>query len=56
MTRQKETPLAGGASRNQLVRWMRGPVTPLALQSQFLIGARRVRPELAATLATFAFG
>ena len=30
--------------------------TPLALQSQFLIGARHVRPELAAMLATLAFG
>ncbi len=30
--------------------------TPLGLQSQFLIGACHVRPELAAMLATLAFG
>jgi hypothetical protein len=51
-----ETPHKGGASRNQLGGWLRDPLTPLALQSQFLIGAHHIRPELAAMLPTLAFG
>ena len=51
-----ETPPTGGASRMQLGGWMRDPLNPLALQSQFLIGACKVRPEWAAMLAGLAFG
>lgn len=53
---KKEAPHDGGASRNQLGGWLRDPLTPLTLQSQFLIGACHVRPELAAMLTTLAFG
>ena len=58
MTRKSKTPLAatGGASRIPLRGWMRDPVTPIALQSQFLIAAYNVRPEWAAMLAASAFG
>jgi hypothetical protein len=51
-----ETPHKGGASRNSLDGTFRERLTPLALQSQFLIGAHHIRPELAAMLATLAFG
>ena len=44
----------GGASRDLLGGWSQDNLTPIALQSQFLID-RNVRPELAATLAAFAF-
>ena len=44
------------ASRNSCGGWFRDPLTPLALQSQFLIAAHHVRPEVAAMLAALAFG
>lgn len=51
-----ETPRNGGASRNSCGGWFRDCLSPLALQSQFLIAAHHVRPELAATVAALAFG
>jgi hypothetical protein len=53
---KKETPHGGGASHNQLGGWLRDPLTPTTLQSQFLIAAYNVRPEWAAILAASAFG
>lgn len=49
-------PRNGGASRNSLAACFRDNLTPLALQTQFLIGAHRVRPELAPIIAGLAFG
>lgn len=51
-----ETPHGGGASRIQFGDWMHERLNPQTLQSQFLIGACHVRPELAAMLAALAFG
>ena len=56
MPQTNETPQLGGASRIQLGGWMHESLNPIALQSQFLIGAYHVRPELAAMLAALAFG
>ncbi len=56
MPRTFETPpVEGGASRNSCGGWFRDPLTPNALQSQFLIAAHHVRPEWAAMLAAAAF-
>jgi hypothetical protein len=44
------------ASRNSCGGWFRDPLTPRSLQSQFLIAAHNVRPELAAMIAALAFG
>jgi hypothetical protein len=51
-----ETPHDGGASRKRCGGCFRDPSTPRVLQTQFLIGACQVRPELAAMLAAFVFG
>lgn len=56
MPQTNETPHNGGASRNQLGGWLREPLSPITLQSQFLIAACHVRPEWAAVLAATAFG
>lgn len=56
MPQKSETPHNGGASRNQLGRCLRDPLSPTTLQSQFLIAAYNVRPEWAAMLAASAFG
>lgn len=45
-----------GASRDLLGGWSHPLPTPLSMQAQFLIGAHHVRPELAAMLASLAFG
>lgn len=44
------------ASRNSCGGWLRDPLNPCTLQSQFLIAAHNVRPELAAMIAALAFG
>lgn len=44
------------ASRNSCVGWFRDPHNPCTRQSQFLIEAPYVRPELAGTIAALAFG
>jgi hypothetical protein len=56
MPQKCETPAGTGASRNSLVRCFRDCLNPNDLQSQFLIAAYHVRPDLAATLASLAFG
>ena len=56
MPQTNETPHGGGASRIHLGGWMHEPLNPQTLQSQFLMGAYHVRPELAAMLADLAFG
>lgn len=44
------------ASRNSCGGWFRDPLSPCTLQSQFLIAAHHVRPEMAAMIAALAFG
>lgn len=44
------------ASRNSCGGWFRDPLNPCTLQSQVLIAAHNVRPELAAMIAALAFG
>lgn len=56
MPQKSETPRGGGASRIQLGGCMHDPLNPLTLQSQFLISACHVRPEVSAMLASLAFG
>jgi hypothetical protein len=55
---QKSEARAGEArvSRNSCGGWFRDPLSPLTLQSQFLITAHQVRPERAAMIAALAFG
>ena len=55
---QKSETRAGEArgSRNSCGGCFRDPLSPSALQSQFLIAAYNVRPEVAATFAALAFG
>lgn len=57
-TPKKETPLAatGGASCNQLGGWLRDPITLSAYRAQHLIAEHGIRPELAAMVASIAFG
>lgn len=43
-------------SRNSCGGWFRDPLSPRILQSQFLIAAHNVRPEMAAMIAALAFG
>lgn len=56
MLQKCETPAGTGASRNSLDRCFRDCLSPLALQSQFLIAAYHVRPEMAAMMAAAVFG
>ncbi len=56
MPQKCETPAGTGASRNSLDRCFRDCFSPLAIQSQTLIAAYRVRPEIAATLAALVVG
>ena len=56
MPHKCETPRDGGVSRNSCGGWFRDPLSPRILQSQFLIVAHHVRPELAAMVAALAFG
>lgn len=55
MPHNSETPHDGGASRNCLHSF-RDTLSPITLQSQFLIATRHVRPEVAAMVAVLAFG
>lgn len=56
MSQKCETPRDGGVSRNSCGGSFRDNLSPIALQSQFLIAAHHVRPELAAMVAALAFG
>lgn len=56
MAQTYEAPHIGGASRNSCGGCFRAFSTPRVLQTQFLIAACQVRPELAAMLAAFVFG
>ncbi len=55
MPQNSEAPHAGEASRNSLDSF-RDCLNPLTLQSQFLIAAYNVRPEMAAMMAAAVFG
>ena len=44
------------ASRNSCGGWFRDPLSARSIQSQFLIAAYHVRPEMAVMLAALAFG
>lgn len=56
MAQKCETPRKGGASRDKLAGGSRISLTLEAFQAQILITKTGVRPELAAMLATLAFG
>lgn len=56
MPHKSKTPGATGASRNSLDGCFRDYLSPTTLQSQFLITAHHVRPELAAIIAAVVFG
>ncbi len=55
---QKSETRAGEAraSRNSCGGCFRDPLSPCTMQSQFLISSHHVRPEMAAMIATLAFG
>ena len=55
MPHKSETRHDGRASRNSCGGCFRDPLSPLSLQSQFLIAAHHVRPELAGIVATLVF-
>lgn len=55
MPQKCETPAGTGASRNSLDSF-RDSFSPLTHQSQFLIAAYHVRPELAAMMAVAVCG
>ena len=55
MPHKCETPRYGGVSRKRCGGCFRDPLSPLSLQSQFLIAAHHVRPELAGIVATLVF-
>ena len=57
MALHKQNPgVEAGASRSQLGRCFREPLSLQTVQAQFLISSYHVRPELAAMVATLAFG
>ena len=56
MPYHSNAPHDGGASRNCFDGSFRENPTLLTMQTQRLIGAHRVRPELARVIAGFAFG
>lgn len=56
MGRTCKTPAGTGVSRDRLGGSSRRELTAFNLQSQFLIAAHHVRPEIAAALASIAFG
>jgi hypothetical protein len=56
MPQKCETPHDGGASRNSCGGCFREPNNRVSLQTQLLITAHHVRPELAVMLAALAFG
>ena len=57
MTKKSETrAVQARVSRNSCAGWFRNPLRPSTLQSQFLIAAHHVRPEMAAMIAALAFG
>ena len=55
MTQKKEArAVKARASRNSCGGCFRDPLSPCTLQSQFLIAAHHVRPEMAAMIAALA--
>jgi hypothetical protein len=57
MSQKSETrAVEARASRNSCGGWFRDPLSPCTLQSQVLIAAYQVRPEIAAMIAALAFG
>lgn len=56
MPHKSKTPAGTGASRDRFAGLSLPLSTPLDMQTQFLIGAYHVRPELAAMVAGLAFG
>lgn len=56
MPQKCETPRYGGVSRKRCGGCFRGSLTTLNLQTQFLITAYSMRPEVAAMMAAVAFG
>jgi len=57
MLPKSETPHGGGVSRNESCGGSsRAHLSPIALQSQFLIASHHVRPEMASMIAALAFG
>ena len=56
MPPKSEAPHDGGASRNSCGGTFRDPLSLLDTQAQFLVVAYHVRPALAGTVATPAFG
>jgi hypothetical protein len=58
MGQKSETPLAatGGASCNQLSGCLQETLTLSAFRAQHLIAEHGIRPELAAMVASIAFG
>ena len=56
MPQKSKTPAATGASRDSFGGLSRNPSNPVAMQAQFLIAAHHVRPEMAAIVASLAFG
>jgi hypothetical protein len=56
MSQKSETPRAGGVSRNSFGGQFRANPSPLDVQTQLLISRHSVRPTIATTVATLAFG
>lgn len=56
MSPKSKTPAGTGASRDSFAGLSLPLSSPLAMQTQFLIAAHHVRPEVAAMLAVLAFG
>ena len=56
MPQKSKTPAGTGASRDSFAGLSLHLSSPLILQSQFLIAAHHVRPEMAAMIAALAFG
>lgn len=56
MPQKSKTPAGTGASRDSFAGLSLSLPNPLVIQTQFLIAAHHVRPELAAMVAVLAFG
>ena len=56
MPQKSKTPAGTGASRDSFAGLSRSLSNPSTIQAQFLIAAHHVRPELAAMVASLAFG
>ena len=56
MPQKSKTPAGTGASRDSFTGPSHSLSIPLTIQTQLLIAAHHVRPELAAMIAAIAFG